>query len=166
MNNLLTVPNLAQLNTPGENAYIKFRLNQQTTAILSVEYAQEVLIIPVERITAMPNMPECVLGLLSWRNRVLWVIDLAQILALPVDTANQSYQMVVIAVGKSYLCLVIQEVQGLARFTSNAIQPTEGVVSPNIIPYLHGCVLENGELTMLLNADAIAHSPVLYDHQL
>ena len=143
--------------------YVKFQVETHTPAILSMEFVQEVLIVPVTRITPMPNMPECVLGLLNRRNRVLWAIDLAQVLNLqPVDANAQQYHIIIIRVDQFSLALVVQEVKGVTRFTSDCIQ-SPGVVASNIIPYLDGCILQQ-ETLLVMNAKAIVNSPLLHKY--
>lgn len=162
MDTPILTPHLSQADSTLGDAYLRFQLDQQTPAILSMKYAQEVLIVPVRRITPMPNMPECVLGLLNWRNQVLWVIDLALMLKLqPLMTTAQQYHMVIIRVGQVPLGLVVQEVKGVTRFTTDSIQSPMEVVTSGLIPYLYGCILQKQEILLVLNAEAIIHSPIL-----
>ena len=143
------------------DAYLRFQLDQQTPAILSMEYTQEVLIMPGERITPIPNMPKSVLGLVNRHNKVLWVINLAQALDLqPLDAKGKQYHIVIIRVGQILLGLVVQEVKGVTRFTPDCIQPQIGFATPRLAPYLNGCVLQQGEVLLLLNAEAIVRSPI------
>ena len=78
-------------------------------------------------ITPMPNMPECVIGLLNRRNRVVWVIDLAQALSLQaLGSSTGQYSVVIIQVNQITLGLLVLEVNGVTHFAPNVIQaPTE-----------------------------------------
>lgn len=164
MDTPILAPRRNQVDRTNGDTYLRFHLDQQTLAILSMEYAQEVLIVPVERITPMPNMPECVLGLLNRRNRVLWVIDLAQMLKLqPLDTNAKQYHMAIIRVGQVPLGLVVQEVKGVMRVKPDCIQSPMGLVTSSLTPYLNGCVLQHKEILLVLNAEAIVHSPILHN---
>ncbi len=158
-----------QIRTPQPNqvtsdSYVKFQVEAHTPAILSMELVQEVLIVPVARITPIPNMPECILGLLNRRNRLLWAIDLAQVLSLqPVDANAQQYHMIIIQVAQFPLALVVQEVQGVTRFTADCIQsPVVG--ESNIIPYIDGCILQQRETLWVMNAKAIVNSSILHNY--
>ncbi len=156
-------PQQNQVDKTLGDTYLRFQLDQQTPAILSMEHVQEVLIVPVERITPMPNMPECVLGLLNRRNRVLWVIDLAQMLKLqPLNTNAQQYHMAIIRVGQVPLGLVVQEIKGVTRITPDCIQSPRGIVTSSLTPYVHGCILQHKEILLVLNAEPIVHSPILH----
>lgn len=163
MNTSILAPQLNQPHSTLGELYLRFELEQQTPAILSIEYAQEVLIVPVGRVTPMPNMPKCVLGLLNRRNRVLWVVDLAQMLKLqPLDTNVQHYNMAIIRVGQAPLALVVPEVKGVTRFTPDCIQSPQGVVTTVLMPYLHGCILQQKEILLVLNAEAIVKSHIIH----
>lgn len=57
----MTSTNITLASKPTQNnladGYLKFQLNQQTTAVLSMKHTQEAILVPVESITSMPNMP-------------------------------------------------------------------------------------------------------------
>ncbi len=163
MNSPILAPQLNQVYKNLGDTYLKFQVDQQTPAILAIEYAQEVLVVPVGRITPMPNMPNCVLGLLNQRNRVSWVIDLAQMLNLqPLNTNTKQYHMAIIRVGQVPLGLVVQEVKGVTRFTSDCIQSSPGIIPPTLMPYLHGYILQHKDIVLVLKAESIVNSPMLH----
>lgn len=155
--------NPAEIETrPGER-YLKFYLAEQIPAILAMDYVQEVLMIPARRITPMPNMPESVVGLLNHRNRVLWVIDLAQILSLqPLDHNISQYNVILIQVQQMTLGLLVPEVNGVKYFTSDLVQSSKELVTSALIPFLHGCIVQEQELLLVVNAEAILLAPALY----
>lgn len=152
-----------QVNQLADDVYLRFQVDSHTSAILSMEYVQEVLVVPVTRITPMPNMPECVLGLINRRNRVLWVIDLAQVLNLQLDTNTQQYHIVIIQVGIP-LALIVQEVKGITRFTLDRIQSTVELVGSDITPYISGYIVQEQETILVMNAAAIMQSPTLHNY--
>lgn len=160
MDTQILAPPLNQLG----DIYVRFQVEFQTSAVLSMEYVQEVIIVPVDRITPIPNMPECVIGLLNRRNRVLWVIDLAQLLNLqPVDTNVQQYHIIIIRVGQVPLALIVQEVKGVTRFMPDCIQSSVALDASNITPYINGYILEQQETLLVMNAEAIV-SPILHNY--
>ncbi len=52
-----------------EHTYLKLQIDEQTSAVMPMAHVQEVLVVPVGRITLMPNMPACILGLLNQRSK-------------------------------------------------------------------------------------------------
>jgi positive phototaxis protein PixI len=160
---------LALRATPTPNAknlgdtYLKFKFGQQTPAALSMNRAQEVVVLPVERLTPMPNMPAHVMGLLNRRSRVLWVVDLARMLGLPgIETNTQHYNIVIISNGSATFGLIVQAIEGVVRLTTECIQSPLGQVSSGLVPYLRGCVLQEQEILLVLDAEAIMRSPLLH----
>lgn len=145
--------------------YLKIKLERKTFALLPMKYAQEVLVIPVSRLSPIPNMPSCVLGLLNQRSRVFWTIDLPQLLQLPpldrdasgnaLRAYRSQYNLVIIQVGNLPLGLAVLEIQGTIRLSSEEIQSPLGTVLPGLIPYLQGCVLQEKEILLVLDAKAI-----------
>lgn len=154
-------PPIERVDTQISDSYLSFYLNQQTPALLLMKYAQEVIVVPTARLSPMPNMPDCVLGLLNRRSRVLWVINLAQLLNLPVaDTIAQQYQIIIIHVGQVKLGLVVQSIKGVTHFPHQSSQaPTE--IFSNLAPYLNGCIPQGDEMLIVLDAEKIANSPNL-----
>lgn len=142
------------------DSYLKFQFGQQTPAVLSMRQAQEVVVVPVERLTPIPNMPAYVMGLLNRRSRVLWMIDLARMLGEPgVEINVQHYNIIIISDGKASFGVIVQAVEGVVRLTQESIQPPIGQVDLSLLPYLRGCVLQEQEILLVLDAEALLHSP-------
>jgi positive phototaxis protein PixI len=146
-----------------KDGYLKFQLNQQTAAILSMRHTQEAVILPVESITSMPNMPACIIGLMNWRSRIIWVIDLPRMLNLEsLDNRLRQYNVIVIKVESIILGLVVQEIKGTTKFIADDIgSPVEQVAS-SLVPYLCGCVVQQEEILLVLDAQAIVLSSILH----
>lgn len=121
---------LALRSTPPPTAqnqgdtYLRFQLCQQTPAAVSMNRAQEVIVLPVTRLTPMPNMPPYVLGVMNRRSRVLWVVELAQMLGLPpVEFNGQHYNIVIIRNETAAFGLAVQAVDGVMRLLPEGVQP-------------------------------------------
>ncbi|MBD2624892.1 chemotaxis protein CheW [Trichormus variabilis] len=140
------------------DSYLKFQLNQQTTAVLSINHTQEAIIIPVESVTAMPNMPACILGLMNWRSRIIWVIDLPKMFNLEcLDHRLRQYNIIVIKVELLLLGLVVQEIKGTTKLMSDDIHSPVGQVASSLVPYLCGCVEQKEETLLVLDAQNIVN---------
>ncbi|WP_009633409.1 chemotaxis protein CheW [Synechocystis sp. PCC 7509] len=146
---------------PCDDRYLSFYLNQQTPALLLMEYAQEVIIVPKTRLSPMPNMPECVLGLLNRRSKILWVVNLAQMLNLPgTEPIAQQYQIVIIQVKQVKLGLVVQSVKGVTYFANHCRQtPTK--LYTGLAPYVSECITQGDEILIVLDVEKITNSPNL-----
>lgn len=158
-------------------AYLSFQLDEKTTAVFSMEQVQEVIVVPENQITLMPNMPDCVLGLMTRRSRVMWAVDLAQILlSQPLAINFRQYKVIIIRVtpaprpqsmlltsfqSQALLGLIVQEVIGGIRFSPDLIQSPQGGFSSSLTPYLQGCLVQNDSMLLVLDAEAIAYSSIL-----
>ncbi|MBD2204768.1 purine-binding chemotaxis protein CheW [Calothrix sp. FACHB-1219] len=144
------------------DGYIKFQLNQQTAAILSMRHTQEAIIVPVESVTSMPNMPACIVGLMNWRSRIIWIVDLPRMLNLEsLSSRLRQYNVIVVRVESMLLGLVVQEIKGTAKFLSDEICSPLGQVASSLVPYLNGCIIQQSETLLVLDAQAIVHSSIL-----
>jgi positive phototaxis protein PixI len=144
--------------------YLKFELAPGTLAVMSMKSIDEVLALPAQRLTAMPNMPACILGLLNRRNRVLWAVDLAKLLEIGnLDFRKQQYEFVLVRSGNMTLALAMHRVAGMVSLSPDRIQAAPNHAAPGLTSYVRGCVLEGQELSLLLDAETILHSRVLHD---
>ncbi|MDH6060454.1 chemotaxis protein CheW [Chrysosporum bergii ANA360D] len=145
-----------------ENSYLKFELNQQTPAIMPINYTQEAVSLAVESVTSMPNMPPCILGLMNWRSHIIWAVDLPRMLNLEsLDGRLRQYNIIVIEVESLMLGLVVHEIKGITKFMSDDIRSPWGQVASSLVPYLSGCVVKEEEILLVLDAKCLAFSPVL-----
>ncbi|MCP2732371.1 chemotaxis protein CheW [Limnofasciculus baicalensis] len=155
-NALALRPNKPQKTKNQGDTYLKFKLNQQTPALLAMSQAQEVILLPQNRLTSMPNMPPFVLGLMNRRSRAIWVINLAQMLGLNETLATvQQYNVIIIRNGSISLGLVVQTVEGVIRLSQEQIQSAQGQISSALVPYLRGCTLLETEILLVLDAAGI-----------
>jgi positive phototaxis protein PixI len=145
------------------DGYLKFQLNEHISAALSIKNAQEVIFVPVESVTSMPNMPACILGLMNWQNSLIWVIDLAIMLNIKVDNKIAcQYNIIIIRTDLGLLGLVVFEIKGTTRLISDKICSPELEVSSRLIPYLSGYVRQDKEIIYVLDAIAIIQSSVFH----
>ena len=142
--------------------YLRLELGNNIAAALPMNNAREVLSLKRDRITPIPNMPDCVFGLLNQRSRIFWVVDLSQLLEMPpIDRSFQEYNLAIIQTQESALGVIVPVIKGVNRFSIEDIQSPVGNVAPGLVPYLQGCVLEEHNILLVLDAEAIINSPVL-----
>lgn len=162
MNSANSVLPATQLKKNVGDAYLKLQLEQQTLAVLSLRYAQEAIVVPARRITPMPNMPACVIGLLNQRSHIVWVVDLPQLLGLqPIERKLQNYNVAIIKVGNFPLAVAVGKIQGVIRFSVEDIQSPIGTVSEGLTPYLRGLAVQDKQILLVLDPEAVVTSPNL-----
>ena len=162
----LTLPSNRLQSSLGET-YLKFLLDPQTPVVLPMKQVQEVLVLSANRLTPMPNMPACIIGLINRRSRVLWVVDLTRMLGTPpLDLNTQQHTLVIIRPGAISLGVVVQQVEGTVWMTPDQLQPPPGHVASSLLPYLRGCVLQEQEIWFVLDALSLLQSSVLHNSSL
>ncbi len=144
------------------DAYLKFELAPGIRAILSMAQVQEVLALPMHRLTPMPNLPPALLGLMNRRSRVLWVADLARMLGVGCfDAGVRQCSILIVRGGRGGLGLAVQQVEGTAWLKPEEIQPVPSNLATNLLAYLRGCVVQSQEVWLVLDAEAILQSAAL-----
>lgn len=147
--------------TSGE-AHLQFHLGPKTPAVFSMQQVQEVMTLPLQRLTPMPNMPDCMLGLMNHRSRVIWVVDLACLLELSrLDPTAHQYNLVIIRIGKLSLGLAVQQINGMVWFERDNIQSPLGQATTGLVPYLQGCIWQEDGILLVLDAAAVSQASLL-----
>ncbi|WP_319419584.1 chemotaxis protein CheW [Pleurocapsa sp. FMAR1] len=138
------LPELFKSNLAPGNAYIKFQLTSDITALLSTDRVEESLIVKAEQITTLPSMPKSAIGMMASRDRVFCVFDLAQLLTLPSKLITpRQYQIIVLQTTDQtpiQVGLAVNSVQGIMRLATKQISSSTDAVSPQIAPYISGAV--------------------------
>ena len=146
------------------DGYLRFKLNKSTTAVLLVQFTQEVVVLPNDAITSIPNTSELLLGLMNWRNRIIWVVDLPRIFGFESNISPMGQcNIIMTRHGAETIGLMVPEIKGTVRLNSDNIQPADNQVAPHIIPYLKGCIWQEDELHLVFNMQSILQSLFLQE---
>ena len=132
--------------------YLRLQLDSNTQAVLPMKSAQQVLIIPYQRVTSIPNMPSHIIGLVSQRNRIYWLIDLCALLGLNFNSKNvREYNVTFIQINKFAVALAVKKIKGVCRITEEQIHYSLESVNEKILPYINGYIIEQEKLIYILN---------------
>lgn len=153
------IQDLFQANLAPGDPYIRFKLTSDITALLSMDRVENSIIIDADKITPMPGMPESVVGIMSSRDRVFCVFDLARLLGVTSETvARRQYQILVLQTDTEpqiNIGLAVTQLQGIVRKTSAQIQSVPSNIDASLTPYLRGAVTEQQEIIPILEFDYI-----------
>ena len=164
-----------ELNVPDRSigeAYLKFHLAPSVPAVLVAEAVEEATVLPTTQVTPMPNMPACLLGLVNRRSRVIWITNLVRLLGLAIpDRPRQQYSTIFVKSGASLgssmnlssnlsLGLVVDEIIGIVHLSNEALRPLPSQVNPALVPYLRGCAVQDEQILLVLNAEAVFQSSI------
>jgi twitching motility protein PilI len=145
--------------------YLSLELDPQTLIFVELQYVRETLVLPVERVTQMPNVHPCLIGLVEHRSYIFWVVDLPQLFASEaIDTSKINLHVAVLEIGNIFLGLGVYrigKVQNIEQERILAIERSPSVLSfpPVIKSLLKGFVVDRAEINLhqgyLVNAEAI-----------
>ncbi len=142
------------------DAYLKFQLAPRVPAVIAVRSVEEATVLPVSEVTAIPNMPPCMLGLVNRRNRVIWIANLVRLLGMPVlERPRAQYSMVIVKAG-SALGLMVDDIEGIVHLPAEALSPPPPQVNPILVPYLKACAVQDDQIILVLDAEAVLQSSV------
>jgi twitching motility protein PilI len=138
--------------------YLRLELDSEIQAVLPMKYAQEVLIIPHQRLTSVPNMSPHIIGLVSQRNRIYWLVDLSVLLGLNFNSKNvREYNVAFIEIDQVSLGLAIKKIKGVTRISADQIHNSLETVNRKMLPYINGYIIEKEKLIYILNPSSIVN---------
>ena len=148
---------------PGD-AYVKFQLTSDVTALLSMKQAQESLIVEAEHITPLPNMSEFVIGIVNSRERVFCIFDLALLLKLSTElTSPRQHQVIVfqtISEPSIYVGFAVTQLQGIIRISQEQIEPCSDAIDTKLKSFVSGTIQQEESTVPILNLEHILQSAI------
>jgi positive phototaxis protein PixI len=137
-------------------AYLRLQIAPNATAAVAMQAARAALVVNVDRLTPLPNMPNYVIGLLAHRSRVLWTLDLAKILGYsPVDLRRSTVNIVLLEIDRQVVAFAVPEISGVLRFMPEEVISPLANFSAELVPYLQGWLPYEGETLLILSARAL-----------
>ena len=133
--------------------YLRFQLTDEIETLLSLSYVRESGTVDSSQITAVPNLPEYVVGLMSSRNEVFMAVDLAHLIGLLPQTLNQrQYQTIIVQVdsgkrGQSNETILygmtVKRILGISRVLPQQFE-SEAANTPEILSsFVLGAIAES-----------------------
>jgi purine-binding chemotaxis protein CheW len=140
-----------------EDQLVCFRLAQEEYAI-SIMKVQE--IIRVGQITALPNAPVHVSGIINLRGRVLPVVDMRVLFSMPAGERTEQNRIVVVDIAGKTTGLIVDSVSEVLRVAKSQIEPPPTLIADLETHYIDGVAkLQDGKrLITLIHADSILSS--------
>jgi positive phototaxis protein PixI len=158
--------------------YLRFQLTTEISALIDLKYVQESLTIDGEKITAVPNLPEYVVGLMSSRNQVFLAIDLAHLIGFSPATVNlRQYQTIIVQIDSginsvesesiNLFGLTVKRILGISRILSEQFIPVAAEVPETLRPFVQKSAMQHNSLESssenLMNASKATNHSFLID---
>lgn len=138
---------------------VEFRLASETYGV-GAAYVGEIY--PLQEFTPLPGTPAFVLGIVNVRGRILSVIDLKKIFAIPEKGMGQMNKVIVLRDERMEFGILADEILGARAIEKASIQPPPPTVGGLDAEYLLGVT---GERVILLDAEKILGYEKLVVHQ-
>jgi len=156
----LTLPQ--RTNVEGER-FLIFPLQQQQEALVSLDKLQGVVQVNLANILPIPETPDSLLGILSWRGEGIWSVDLAQLLrgndSLLTKTGDKKVYSAIAAQPDKSLALLVEQFSAVAIYNRHEelLPIASGMIPSESTRYFHGYFLDSDRATpkFLLNLDVI-----------
>jgi purine-binding chemotaxis protein CheW len=131
---------------------------------LDIAEVQEIVQLP-EKISALPNAPAHVMGLMSLRQRLLPLVSLRSLFSLPGVTYTEQQRIVVTALpGGLHVGLVTDSVKEVLSVPRAQAEPMPGVLAANdsLQEFTSICRLDDGKrLVSIIATDKLLHMPAI-----
>ncbi|HII81515.1 MAG TPA: purine-binding chemotaxis protein CheW [Methanosarcina sp.] len=109
-------------------------------------------IMPVSKITRVPQAPECVKGLINLRGKIIVVIDLNRRLGFSLRESDSLSRIIIVEVGDTTIGMLVNSVSGVLKLPLSSIEPTPDMIKSKInSEYLTGVGKVGSRLLILLN---------------
>jgi chemotaxis-related protein WspB len=119
--------------------FLKFRIGGEQYAIHAAEIAE---VLPLLRITPVPQSPLGVAGLINYRGRSVPVVDLGELLLGEPARVHISTRLILVRLGENLLALIAEHATDMIRRDSGSFA-NSGLAS-DAAPYL-GAVTQDGD---------------------
>jgi purine-binding chemotaxis protein CheW len=117
-----------------------------------VEIMQVSEIIPVSRITSIPQAPECIKGLINLRGKIVVVIDLNKRLGFSSKETDSLSKIIILEVRGTVIGMLVNSVTEILRLPLSSIEPTPEIIKSKInAEYLTGVGKVGNRIIVLLN---------------
>ena len=126
---------------------LSFRMGGEEYAV-TVNDVREVL--KLRDLTAIPNTPEYILGVMSLRGTMLTVVDLGRRLGLSPGVRDDRARIVVVSTDEEEVGLMVDRVTGVLKILPEGIKPPPENVEQGA-EYLRGIIRKDDRLVILLD---------------
>ena len=130
-----------------------------TFALGNEEYSVPVLkvreIIKIMDITAVPQVPQYVKGVVNLRGAIIPIVDLRAKLAMPETTYNQFTVIIVVRVGAKTVGVVVDAVSDVLNIPITDVQPTPDFGAQVDARFISGLARHGEKLVVLLDIDKV-----------
>ncbi|PSN20541.1 chemotaxis protein CheW [filamentous cyanobacterium CCP5] len=155
-------PELQEIETPEGELYLRFFVTSGDEFALPATGIRRIIEQSPDRITAIPNVSQLLLGTLNEQGRVIWVADLGQFLGYskPLNADRPEISVIAVEDQGTMLGLAVNRIVGTDWLSLDNIQMTKNAPD-TMAPFLRGewsLEPEKGHTLRLLDHVAVLRS--------
>ncbi|HFE63075.1 hypothetical protein B1H10_00810 [candidate division KSB1 bacterium 4484_188] len=118
-------------------------------------------VIPLPRITPVPNTPEFVLGVFNLRGDIFTLLDISTILDMKAKQIQNSDMVILLDNNNTSLGILADRILGVRFIDNTRLKPSRGVVSQKMAEFVAGVLTEKNSEIYLLDIDRLFASAAL-----
>jgi purine-binding chemotaxis protein CheW len=135
-----------------ESQYVVIELAGESYGV-AIDRVQE--IDRMTAITAIPESPSFVEGVINLRGRITPVVNLRCRFGLPKAAATAQTRIVVAKSGVDWVGLVVDGVSEVVRIPADAVEPTPSMATATASAFMHGIAKFGDRLIILLDLECV-----------
>ena len=141
-----------QQSANGTLQLVSFRLGKEEFGI-EITKVREIIL--MGQITAVPETPPYVKGLINLRSTVIPIVDLRLRFGLPKEPATEQTRIMVLHLGQTTIGIIVDAVSEVLRVSPEQIAPPPPTVASLGNEYLTGLVRLSDRMLILLNVGSL-----------
>ncbi len=142
--------------------YLRLQISTDKPALIPMSKVQEVLSLPMHRLSPIPNMPSHFLGLMNRGNRVLGLLDLGLLLGVSRLTMKSSHCNVVVIQQESvWIGLAVSQINNMFWLDPSHVQPPSQQSPSQFLHYVLGSLKRDSQELLILDIQKILQAPTL-----
>jgi purine-binding chemotaxis protein CheW len=131
---------------------VGFRIGRETFG-LPISIVREIVRVP--EITAVPNAPDYIEGVINLRGRIIPVVDLRKRFGEKSFEANKKNRIVVVELESRLVGLIVNSASEVLRISPSEIDEPHNVFREGELNYITGIGKLNGRLVILLDLNRV-----------
>jgi purine-binding chemotaxis protein CheW len=131
---------------------VGFRIGRETFG-LPIAMVREIVRVP--EITAVPNAPDYIEGVINLRGRIVPVVDLRKRFGEKFPEPNKKNRVVVVEIARRAIGLIVNSASEVLRIPPSEIEQPDRVFHENEMSYITGVAKLKGRLVILIDLNRI-----------
>jgi len=140
-----------------ESQVVVFNLDKQ---VYGVPISAVLEIIRMQEITALPQTPDFIEGIIEIRGKVIPVMDLRKRFGLSVAEHTHATRIIIVDMDNTTMGIIVDSVNEVLQIPAGSVEPPPPVVAGVDQSFLYGIALMDNRMIILLDL-----AKVLYDEE-